>query len=398
MTDSTPPSKPTGAWTWFRTRVLLMPPGVPLNYSEKRARKEREKQAAAGESPAPGIDPWTQAAKAVTAPATVETAQVTPAARRPAPAGASSAGSWAVENEKTFGSALAKVLRAVLIIALVFVVLVGLRQLIFPVESTTVVQEVQSTQFPAAAGGEVAARQVGAYLNIDPAEDAFASREATLALDGSSSGSSDSDGIAGKQSMSNIAVVRVAQIDGKRARALVTGTVTDYTAAEGSWTPGAQRPIAAEVMLAADDTGAVTVVGRPALVGTTPGTPAAAPPADVAQDTTIGAATQSAAESFFSSYGTDEQVTASVAPGASIAGLDGAATFERMTGWTVYEAPSGTPVQDDKTRSAIATVTWTLPSGIEVTQTYALTLSSVSAYAAGGWQISAISGGGTTQQ
>lgn len=394
MTDSTPPSQPTGAWTWFRTYVLLMPPGVPLNHSEKRARKEREKQAAAGETvqPAPaGIDPWTQAAKAATAPEPLEAAPAGTATRRPAPAGPGSAGSWAVENEKTFGSALAKVLRVVLIVALVFVVLVGLRQLIFPVESTTVVQEVESTQFPAAAGGEVAARQVGAYLNIDPAEDALADRDAVLALDGTSTGISDSDGIAGKQTMSNVAVVRIAQIDGKRARALVTGTVTDYTATEGAWTPGAQRPIAAEVMLAADDTGAVTVVGRPSLVGTTPGTPAAAPPRNVAQDTTIGSATQDAGESFFSSYGADDQVTASVAPGASIVGLDGAATFERMTGWTVYEG-------NGKTRSAIATVTWSLPSGIEVTQTYALTLSSVSADDAGGWQISAISGGGTTQQ
>lgn len=392
MPDPTPPSKPTGAWAWFRTYVLLMPPGVPLNYSEKRARKERAEQAAAGEAPQPqatGLDSWTQAARSATAPAADDTAAP---ARRAAASGSSSAGSWAVENEKTFGTALATVLRAALIIALAFVVLVGVRQLVFPTENTTVVKQVQAAQFPAAAGGDVARRQVTAYLSIDPSEQALAARESLLALDGATTSDSDAGAITGKQTMTNPAVVRVAQIDGKRARALVTGTVTDYTAgADGSWAAGAERPIAAEVMLAADRTGAVTVVGRPALVATTPGTPAISPRANVAQDTNIGGATQSAAESFFSSYGADKQVTASVAPGAKIAGLAGAAKFERLTGWTVYEG-------DGKSRAAVGTVTWMLPSGIEVTQTYALTLSSVSADDAGGWQISAISGGGTTQQ
>lgn len=380
----TQPEKSNGPawWVWVRTHVFLMPPGVPLNHSEKRAKKERAK--AAQEGQADVLDAWTQrpaepAPKPASSPAT------------PAPAG-TSAGSWAVENEKTFGAALAKVLRVLLIVALVFVCIVGLRQIIFPTEATTVVQEVEAETFPTAAGAEVATRQVAAYLTIDPADAALEARQQRLALD-TSTGSGDrldSASVSGKQSVSNLAVVRVAPLEDGRARALVTGTITDYTASGEDWTAGDPRPVAAEVLLVADDTGAVSALGRPALMATTPGPVAANPAKGVQQDSTVGSATQEAAESFFSSYGEDESVTASVAPGAEIAGLAGGAEFSSLRGWTVYEG-------GDNTRTALATVAWTLPSGIELTQTYTLTLSSVSADEAGGWQISAISGGGTTE-
>jgi len=369
-------------WVWVRTHVFLMPPGVPLEYSEKRAKKEQAKKSQQGADPG-ALDPWTQPL----APAPRHSRSTSPASA------GTSAGSWAVENEKTFGAALAKVLRVALIVTLVFVCIVGLRQLIFPTEATTVVEEVQAETFPTAAGAEVATRQVGTYLTIDPDEDALTAREQALALDSSSSstGGLNSASVTGKQSVSDLAVVRVAQLDGGRARALVTGMITDYAADGDKWTAGDPRPVAAEVLLVADETGAVSAVGRPALVATTPG-PVAASPADAAQqDSTVGGSTQDAAESFFSSYGEDEAVTASVAPGVDIAGLAGGAEFSSLRGWTVYEG-------GEDTRSALATVAWTLPSGIELTQTYTLTLSSVSADETGGWQISAISGGGTNEQ
>ncbi|WP_299306160.1 conjugal transfer protein [uncultured Brachybacterium sp.] len=370
-------------WVWVRTHVFLMPPGVPLNYSKKREKKEQARKAKKSQQgQADALDAWTQ-------PLTPEPA---PQRNSSAPPAGASAGSWAMENEKTFGAALAKVLRIALIVTLVFVCIVGLRQIIFPSQATTVVQEVESETFPTAAGAEVATRQVAAYLTIDPADAALAARQQAMALD-SPNGSGDrldSASVTGKQSVSDLAVVRVAQLDGGRARALVTGTITDYTADGEAWTAGEPRPVAAEVLLTADDTGTVSVLGRPALIATTPG-PIATSPAEGAQhDTTVGGATQDAAESFFSSYGEDESVTASVAPGADIAGLAGGAEFSSLRGWTVYEG-------GESTRTALATVAWTLPSGIELTQTYTLTLSSVSADEAGGWQISAISGGGTTE-
>lgn len=368
-------------WVWVRTHVFLMPPGVPLSYSEKRAKKEQAKTAQPDQ--ANDLDAWTQPPAPAPAPA--------PQPSTTAPAG-TSAGSWAIENEKTFGAALAKVLRVALIVTLVFVCIVGLRQIIFPSQATTVVQEVEAETFPTAAGAAVATRQVSAYLTIDPADEALEARQQALALD-SASGSGDrldSASVTGKQSVTDLAVVRVAPLDGGRARALVTGTITDYTASGEDWTAGEPRPVAAEVLLVADDTGAVSALGRPALIATTPGPVAASPAKGAQQDTTVGGATQEAAESFFSSYGEDESVTASVAPGADIAGLAGGAEFSSLRGWTVYEG-------GESTRTALATVAWTLPSGIELTQTYTLTLSSVSADEAGGWQISAISGGGTTE-
>lgn len=379
------PEKSNGPawWVWVRTHVFLMPPGVPLNYSEKREKKEQAKKAQQGQ--AGDLDAWTQPFTPTPEPA------ATPQRTGSAPPAGTSAGSWAVENEKTFGAALAKVLRIALIVTLVFVCIVGLRQIIFPSQATTVVQEVESETFPTAAGAEVATRQVAAYLTIDPADEALAARQQAMALDSpNGSGDLDSASVTGKQSVSDLAVVRVAPLDGGRARALVTGTITDYTADGEDWTAGEPRPVAAEVLLTTDDTGAVSVLGRPALMATTPGPIATSPTEGAQQDTTVGGATQDAAESFFSSYGEDESVTASVAPGADIAGLAGGAEFSSLRGWTVYEG-------GESTRTALATVAWTLPSGIELTQTYTLTLSSVSADEAGGWQISAISGGGTTK-
>lgn len=385
---SKPPTKSGPAWwTWVRTHVFLMPPGVPLDHSTKRARKAAAQQQEQDDSQG-ALDAWTQAPATPAPPATAPAAQ-----REPRAAAAGSAGSWAVENEKTFSAALAKVLRVALIVALVFICVVGLRQLIVPTQATTVIQEVEAEQFPTAAGAEVATRQVSAYLTIDPTDEALTARERTLGLDSTSSGEGglNSSSVQGKQTVSNLAVVRVSQIDSTRARAMVTGSLTDYAEEDGKWTAsGEPRPVAAEVLLVADETGAVSALGRPALVTTTPGPVAAARPEGAQQDTTVGTATQGAAESFFSSYGADETVTASVAPGASIGGLAGGAELNEVTGWTVYEG-------DTTTRSALATVRWTLPSGIELTQTYTLTLSSVSADTAGGWQISAISGGGTTE-
>src|SRR5690625_6268624 len=87
-------------WVWVRTHVFLMPPGVPLEYSEKRAKKEQAKKSQQGADPG-ALDPWTQPL----APAPRHSRSTSPASA------GTSAGSWAVENEKTFGAALAKVLR-----------------------------------------------------------------------------------------------------------------------------------------------------------------------------------------------------------------------------------------------------------------------------------------------
>lgn len=386
---SQPPKKSGPAWwTWVRTHVFLMPPGVPLDHSAKRERKKGRQQQEQADTQG-ALDAWIQAP----APAPAEPAPDAAGGVQAAGAGSTSAGSWAVENENTFSAALAKVLRVLLIVALIFVCVVGMRQLIWPTQATTVVQEVEAEQFPTAAGVEVATRNVSAYLSIDPTEDALIARDRTLGLDSTSGGTSaqTSSDVKGKQAVNNLAVVRVSQIDDTHARALVTGVLTDYTESDGKWTAsGEPRPVAAEVLLVADETGTVSALGRPALVSTTPGPVAMARPEGAQHDTTVGTATRDAAESFFSSYGEDETVTASVAPGATIRGLNGGAALNEVTGWTVYEG-------DDKTRSARATVRWILPSGIELTQTYTLTLSSVSADTTGGWQISAVSGGGTTE-
>lgn len=364
-------------WVWFRTHVLLWEPGVPLSTpsrKKRRSKQEAEEVAAAATS---NVDAW------------VQDAEPAPQAPAPAPPAAGAAAvpgdePWAVEDEQNFSQALTKVLRGLLIAALVFVCLVGLRQIILPNRAETVVQEVASEAFPAAAGADVAARHATAYLTLDPDDAAVTQREATLALD--STAPHGDDEIEGKQTFTQTAVVRVAQIDPTHARALVTGVITDYTLEGEKWTAGEARPAAVEMLLTADESGTVTVQGEPALVSATPGPVATVPDAGANTDGVATRETRTAAESFFASLGADETVTASVAPGRTITGLGGAAKLDAVTSWTVYDGSADA-------RAAVAEVRWVLPSGVQVTETYTLTLASVSAEEAGGWQIAAVSGG-----
>lgn len=372
MTDKDAPSNyGPGWWVWFRTKVLLLPPGVPLTHSTKREEKAKRKAAAQGES-----SPAAETANPYLSLGT--------AAAPAAPGPAAETSPWAVEEESSLWVAVSKVLRIAAIIALLFVTIVGIRQLIAPTQSQTVVQQVEDESFPAA-GSDVARRHAAAYLTVSPEEEAGDERDRLLGLD-ATEGEQEQLDVSGRQGFTQGAVVRIAQIDETRAHATVSGLLTDYTRKGESWSAGATRPVAVEMTLVADETGTVRVQGSPALVSTTPGPVAVAAEPDAGSDSAVTTATSEAAASFFQSYGADADVTASVAPGSSITGLDGAAALDGVSRWTVHEG-------DEDTRSASAEVRWTLPSGVSMTQTYSLTLTRVSGNETGGWQIAAITGG-----
>lgn len=374
MTDKDAPSNHgPGWWVWFRTKVLLLPPGVPLTHSTKREEKAKRKAAAQGET-SPGAETANPYLSLSPAPA--------PAAAPAPPAAETSP--WAVEEESSLWVAVSKVLRIAAIIALLFVTIVGIRQLIAPTQSQTVVQQVEDESFPAA-GSDVARRHAAAYLTVSPEEEAGDERDRLLGLD-ATEGEQEQLDVSGRQGFTQGAVVRIAQIDQTRARATVSGLLTDYTRKGESWSAGATRPVAVEMTLVADETGTVRVQGSPALVSTTPGPVALAAAPDAGSDSAVTTATSEAAASFFQSYGADADVTASVAPGSNITGLDGAAALDGVSRWTVHEG-------DENTHSATAEVRWTLPSGVSMTQTYSLTLTRVSGNETGGWQIAAITGG-----
>src|SRR5699024_4161605 len=150
------------------------------------------------------------------------------------------------------------------------------------------------------------------------------------------------------------------------------------------WKAGSAVPVGVELSVSADKTGAGSIASSPALVGLTPSRAVTAEMGEAHYNLTQ--ATTESARAFFEAYGSTGQVTSSVAPGATVHGLDGAAQLVEVRNWQVSEG-------DETTRRATAEVTWEMPSGQQYTHQYALVLTAVSASESGGWQIAAVSGG-----
>lgn len=362
-------SRPQAAWQWFRTAVLKWPEG------EKLMTRDAEKKPAPEKHDPEGVEAWIQAGAAVSQDASAKAAEdesTETATAQP----------WTVESEDSFTSALTKFLRVLLVIVLLFVLALGIKGLVDPPADRTVVQEVDSTVFPEAAATSLVERYVSNYFTQDVGEDQEEARIALLSLDEATEQTRDDVVI--KQTATQVAVVRVVPLSETRARVYATAQVTPYTANGDKWEAGSAAPVAVELSVSADDSGAVSIASVPALVGMTPSAPVTVAAGEADHDLTQ--TTAAAASAFFEAYGNTGEVTASVAPGATINGLDGAAELVEVRNWQVSEG-------DDKTRRATAEVTWELPSGQQYTNQYALALTAVSASESGGWQIAAVSGG-----
>lgn len=272
-----------------------------------------------------------------------------------------------------------KVLRVVLVAALLVVVLVGLRTMFFPQSALVARTKTDpAAAFPAAAAAGVADRFATNFLSWD--QSAPGARSSALKQD--VGGLSDGDKFGwdgtGKQSAGAAYTVAVDATSATDATVTVAVDVTPYDA-DGKSLPSSWQSLSVPVHIQGVRP---VVVGQPAIV-------ALPNPKNVTiaqapnEDTDLGKQTESYAKSFFTAYGSTSDVSAVSAPTAHFAGLNGAVTFQTLTSWTVYS-------RDGDTREARAVVAWKTRGGSTVTSTYTVTLTRVTAGTTARWQVAAI--------
>ena len=273
-----------------------------------------------------------------------------------------------------------RLLRTLLIAAAIIVILVGLRTMFIPPESTDQAAAVDPVaQFPAADASGVAERFTESYLTWDAANPG--ERSAALALDVPSVGNDDKFGWdgTGVQAATGARTLSVDATSDTEATVTVVAHITTQLP-EGEPT---SRWTALAVPVAVSGA-RVVVIGQPASVAV-PDAIGYEADARPNEDTKTARATEEYAESFFIAYGRDADVSPVTAPGSGITGLDGIYEFSTLKSWTVYEGKGDN-------RSARAVVQWIDAAGSTIEQTYSLTLTKVSGGASTRWQIASIDG------
>ena len=284
-----------------------------------------------------------------------------------------------------------RVLRVVAVAAALIVGAVGIKTMFFPAPVTVPIAKVDpGTLFPAQEAAGVAERFTESYLTWS--QDTPADRATALAVDVPASAMSDKFGWDGTgwQTATDARTLTVTATDETNATATVivrVVTLIEGQAEAGEEPKHSERWTALSVPLLVSE-GRVIVAGQPAAV---------AVPVAVADNTEPGAKdtkredsstsrdTKTYAETFFTAYGRDADVSSLTAPGAGIAGLSGLYELESVKSWTVYEGTSSK-------RPAKAVIRWTDAAGSTIEQTYWLTLSTVSGDQNKRWQIATING------
>jgi len=273
------------------------------------------------------------------------------------------------------------VLRGLLAAALLVVVLVGARTILVPPEQAVAPAATvpAASLFPTGIADGVAERFATSYLTWDEARPQ--ARTAALKLDMAGLSADNRLGWDGKgsQTATNPRVLAVDASDETRARITV---VVNVSRPEADGTTSQQQTALVVP---------VAIVNQRAVVTATPVTVAVPPPSaapaiqDPAEDDALGRDTRDYAQSFFTAYGRDSDVSAVSAPDARIAGLGGLYTLKGVKTWLVF---SGTA----DSRQARADVQWATASGALLEQTYDLTLTRVSAGDTSRWQVAAVTG------
>jgi hypothetical protein len=273
-----------------------------------------------------------------------------------------------------------KVLRVVLIVALVIVVLVGLRAMFFPAASTPAAapKSNPAATFPQAAASGVADRFAMNFLTWDASNAKTRTSQLSQDIGGISGDATYEWDGTGKQAAQAAYTVDVDPKNATDATVTVAVKVQPYDS-NGKELPATWQGLAVPIHLQG---GRPVVAADPALVAL-PNAQAVTVNTPDTGNQTLTNSTQSYAKSFFAVYGTAGDLSTVAAPGAQLHGLNGAAELQDLTSWTVYGGGG-------QTRQARAVVTWTTKSGGVITSTYALTLTRVTAGTTDRWQVSAI--------
>lgn len=271
-------------------------------------------------------------------------------------------------------------LRIALIVVLAVFVVAGVRAVFLPDDTDVAAVDIDPrTLFPDAEGAATAERFTESYLTWD--EDNPGARAAAIALDVTTL---DSDGRlgwdgSGKQTASDARVMSMEISDENTATATVSAQIT--TTVGDDETSTAVVALDVPLIVAGDR---VIVTGQPAFVAVPQPVSADVEANATPTDSAVTSETSEYADTFFTAYGRDDDVTAMTAPDSSISGLGGTMQLEEIVEWTVYDG-------SDETRDARAVVAWLGPGDTIVRQTYTLTLTQVSGGSSSRWQISQIS-------
>lgn len=154
--------------------------------------------------------------------------------------------------------------------------------------------------------------------------------------------------------------------------------------------------------------GRVVVSGAPVFTSSPKAGAVNPPEAPADTDSALSDRTRGTVTAFFQAWAGDDgaALDAATAPGARMAPLGSAVTFEKLVDWRVYAAkdhgkpqPSSapTPKPSQRQRQASAVVAWRLPSGATLTQTYTVTLRTVTGSGITDWRVAQATAGTDTE-
>lgn len=281
-----------------------------------------------------------------------------------------------IPTKPTIGQRIFRILAFSVLILLVWI---GVRTVIWGNQARQAAAPVPiSATFPAATAEGTASRAAVAFLTWQEGEAGVQARAAALKPYFSTVGV-DADGKMGwngkgSQRAENPTVMRIQVLDESTARVLV---VVDVINGEARKTTGLEMTV--KVI-----DGAAAVVGTPGVVAV-PTAPTIKATAASQVDSELTQATKPEAQSFFSIFATSDSLDSVAAPGAKIHGLAGAWGTAKVTTWAVNAG-------DEKARTATAEVTFE-KEGVQLKQTFTLSLVKVSGPSADQWKISEIHGG-----
>lgn len=351
-----------------------------LNLPEKRVPEE---------PPAPGG--WQEAAARLQA---TETGSRHTSNGQPEPRQSPAMRHMAVHDEKSFGVFARIFGRGLLWTIVALAAITGIRQWLVPAQQPPAPDRVAEEEpaFPAAEAQAVAARWAHAYLHWD--EDDPERRAVLLAAD-MAAGADAAAGWDGNGRQSVLLVVpgEVTVTGEDRARVHVTLLVEPQEpAAEPADEEEAEELPAGEsgprwmaleipVTLAKER---VVVAGSPGLVGVPDSGPQLPARPQAEHDMELSGETRDVVARFFREYAAGD-ITAELAPGSTLPNLPPGVAFGDVQSWSVDQGSGDA-------RHGTAVVIWRL-SGAQLTQSYRVELTRVSASSGQRWQVADIHGG-----
>ncbi len=293
---------------------------------------------------------------------------------------------WTVQEERSAARFARGFGRGLLWLAVGLAALTGIREWVYPNDDDSPAVTAPADDgpdFPTDDAQAVAGRFTRAYLSWD--EENPEQRAALLAPDLPAGADTDAgwDG-AGRQQVLAVQPGQVSITSDTTARVQVTALVQSAPpqAGEEAAVP-VQRWMSLEVPVTVAG-GRVVVSGSPGLVGVPESGPRITAPATPDADLALSNDTREVVTDFFAAYAAGD-ISAELAPGSTLPALPTGTGFEAVQSWSVDDGSGDA-------RTGTAVVIWRVADA-QLTQTYRVELTRVTASGGQRWQVADIHGG-----